>query len=475
MFKLSSLIISLILLVGCQIPFQSQSSQENLTKDTTAKPEKQIEEKTTPQKEEKPFELKVTKNPNDLPLDTKIENGKENCQLHYDKTKAGICIITQEDTAQGTTTFYVKNETPGFMTTTIEVQTINMTSDTDLPYTATINPEVITKAFTLKKSKSSGNYTYSFYILPGLKDAKHNNEYVYTLPYKIGTWHIIGQAYNSVITHYGPAAYSVDFTMSEEENIEILATREGVVSQVIDGSNEGCPNPECAEQGNFITIQHDDGTAAWYYHNKYKSAKVKVGDKVKAGQAIALAGCTGFCADPHLHFSVMHPFSGKEYETIPTIFKTNYNETGKLVEEKLYPAVGDKPLKDATLAYPETSLARLPHRMEAVIAKIDDKKEAAKAFLKYMQENVTALNQQWKDLTNAAIAGDRDAQKELEVIMNECAYCMDISKDPYMAKIFDPDKGYVSNDPLMEPEDKKPGFPQESDDARILYWQIFSY
>ncbi len=52
--------------------------------------------------------------------------------------------------------------------------------------------------------------------------------------------------------------------------------------------------------GNVIIMRHDQDTTTTYAHNKV--LKAKKGDKIKAGQIIALLGSTGHSTGPHLHF-----------------------------------------------------------------------------------------------------------------------------------------------------------------------------
>lgn len=54
--------------------------------------------------------------------------------------------------------------------------------------------------------------------------------------------------------------------------------------------------------GNFIRIRHNNGLETCYSHNSKNL--VKVGDRVKAGQVIALTGRTGRATTEHLHFEV---------------------------------------------------------------------------------------------------------------------------------------------------------------------------
>ena len=54
--------------------------------------------------------------------------------------------------------------------------------------------------------------------------------------------------------------------------------------------------------GNHVIIRHADNVFSVYGHLKPGSIKVKVGDRVKAGQDIAAVGTSGNSTEPHLHF-----------------------------------------------------------------------------------------------------------------------------------------------------------------------------
>ncbi|MYV68723.1 peptidoglycan DD-metalloendopeptidase family protein, partial [Streptomyces sp. SID2131] len=54
--------------------------------------------------------------------------------------------------------------------------------------------------------------------------------------------------------------------------------------------------------GNAIVVKHGNGTYSQYAH--LSKIQVKIGQKVGAGQKIALSGNTGNSSGPHLHFEI---------------------------------------------------------------------------------------------------------------------------------------------------------------------------
>ncbi|HFD1764531.1 TPA: M23 family metallopeptidase, partial [Enterococcus hirae] len=54
--------------------------------------------------------------------------------------------------------------------------------------------------------------------------------------------------------------------------------------------------------GNYVAIEHEDGTTALYAHQQ--EYQVKVGDKVKQGQIIGYVGSTGNSTGSHLHLEL---------------------------------------------------------------------------------------------------------------------------------------------------------------------------
>ena len=97
--------------------------------------------------------------------------------------------------------------------------------------------------------------------------------------------------YNSCFcSRWGTMHEGIDF--AAPLGSPILAVGDGVVVQA--GPASGF--------GNWVIIQHANGDMTIYGHMKYFF--VKVGQKVKAGQEIALVGAEGQSTGPHLHLGV---------------------------------------------------------------------------------------------------------------------------------------------------------------------------
>ncbi len=106
--------------------------------------------------------------------------------------------------------------------------------------------------------------------------------------------------------------------------VEVRAAAAGVVDALRDGmadvgvDDTGRQAIEGKECGNGIRLAHGDGWTTWYCHLRRGSLMVKQGDRVAAGQPLALVGLSGDTSFPHLHFDVRHgddvvdPFVGTE-------------------------------------------------------------------------------------------------------------------------------------------------------------------
>lgn len=187
-----------------------------------------------------------------------------------------------------------------------------------------------------KKKKWGVKKMPSYMIYVGDVSLKtYDSAYQYDLPFQKGKSFNIYQGYNGTFSHQNEN--SLDFTMPE--GTEILAAREGVVIDLVKHNNSGCPTKSCANQANYITVLHADGTFAQYFHLKQNGVKVNIGDQIKKGDVIGLSGNTGWSNGPHLHFVCYLPSATGEKlrTTIKTLFRTgNGNKTEYLSEKKTY-------------------------------------------------------------------------------------------------------------------------------------------
>lgn len=126
---------------------------------------------------------------------------------------------------------------------------------------------------------------------------------------------------------------------------EVLAPADGTVTDVIDGVRDNVPgsmNPYSAV-GNAVFIEHREHEVSMLAHLKLGSIKVKVGDKVKAGQVIGLCGNSGNSSQPHLHYHLQNTPVIQDGTGIKCYFqKVNVIEDGKKQVKMNYsPIKGD--------------------------------------------------------------------------------------------------------------------------------------
>jgi hypothetical protein len=74
--------------------------------------------------------------------------------------------------------------------------------------------------------------------------------------------------------------------------------------------------------GNFVVLDIGHGRYAFYAHMQPNSARVKVGDHVRAGQVIGLLGNSGNSSGPHLHFHIVESPSFLFSDGLPYAFRT---------------------------------------------------------------------------------------------------------------------------------------------------------
>lgn len=126
------------------------------------------------------------------------------------------------------------------------------------------------------------------------------NSSPYRLPWKSGDVRFVSQGNRSFTTHRGRIEHAWDFWMAV--GTPVFAARGGVVKEVVDHL-DGVG----IFHGNFIAIEHKDGTRAIYAHLKKQTAQVKIGETIQQGKVIGQSGMVGFTINPHLHFHVLGP------------------------------------------------------------------------------------------------------------------------------------------------------------------------
>ncbi len=220
------------------------------------------------------------------------------------------------------TQFYVDNLQATYVTVTFELETANLACTHEIPYTVTFPPKSRTEAFEVspRNPTEDSSWSYTYYATWGRPDVSHDDNVEYLLPYAADTFYPVSQGYNGLYSHTDGDRYSIDWRMPL--GTPVHCARDGEVVGLKDDSEIGGPDKKFEWDANYILVRHEDGTLGHYVHLMKGGTRVKIGQRVKAGDWIALSGNTGHTTGPHLHFAVFKAHDGKSRETIPVRYRT---------------------------------------------------------------------------------------------------------------------------------------------------------
>jgi len=207
------------------------------------------------------------------------------------------------------------------ITYTVSVRSRNYRSDGPKTVTHTLAPRQSEQVMALTRTNENrhSDYHFSYDWTVGDKDAVHDDDHLYSLPYASGKTYRVLQGYNSRFSHTGLEEFAVDFDMPI--GTEVHAARAGVVARIEESNAKGCWKDGCGKFANFIVILHSDGTTGEYFHLRQNGALVEVGDKVAQGQLVGYSGNTGHTTMPHLHFAVYRATEWGNTQSIPVRFQ----------------------------------------------------------------------------------------------------------------------------------------------------------
>ena len=111
-----------------------------------------------------------------------------------------------------------------------------------------------------------------------------------------------------------PDQYAFDFDVSV--GTPFMAARAGTVFRVVEDapSNGG-------GAGNYVVIDHGDGTYGLYYHSPMNGISVEEGMQVAQGDVLGETGRSGLAGYPHLHFTVVKDSPDWPYSGMPVSFR----------------------------------------------------------------------------------------------------------------------------------------------------------
>ena len=150
----------------------------------------------------------------------------------------------------------------------------------------------------------------------------------YRLPTRAGEPWILSQGPYGSFSHWGRSLHAYDIAPAAGSCV--VAMRAGIVSAYDLGYGQ---TPNLRIFGNYITIAHDNGEYSHYAHLRAGSFRVRTGQVVEQGQALATVGTSGYSFGAHVHVHVTRehwistnsiPF---QFEDLPSAARSGFRGT----------------------------------------------------------------------------------------------------------------------------------------------------
>lgn len=142
-----------------------------------------------------------------------------------------------------------------------------------------------------------------------------------SLPFRAGASFAVSQGAFGLQSHREPGnEFSWDFDVPY--GTDVLAVEAGRVLEVWSPNQGGGCDINLSHYAHNIKIEASDGTVAQYVH---VTARVREGERVRAGQVIAQTALNGHICAPQLHFGVYrsryHLYEAVDRATVPLRFQ----------------------------------------------------------------------------------------------------------------------------------------------------------
>lgn len=124
----------------------------------------------------------------------------------------------------------------------------------------------------------------------------------YLLPFLCGATVRVTQGNHSPYSHRDQGVFAWDFGVPRGTPLVAMAAGDVIAASGATLPGDPCwdgGGEECANDANYVLVDHRDGTATLYMH--LDTPTIAVGAHVEQGDEIGLSGSTGWSSGPHAH------------------------------------------------------------------------------------------------------------------------------------------------------------------------------